>query len=160
LGQLAYSKKYKAAWLFAVCPIDTPGKIISGAVKSVMAYFYIPIVVIFALPALVFVGTGILPNLILGCFNILIITSLIAYFSLRELPFSVSAQNASKGRTISRNIITTLIPLVFGFFHWLIFDFLWVVIILAVLAIIATYMVMDSIRNLSWSKIKSFDIKD
>ena len=159
LGQLTYSEKYKAAWLFAVCPLDTPGKVISGAVKSVMAYFYIPMVVIFSLPALAFVGTGILPNLILGCFNILIITSLIAYFSLRELPFTVSAQNASKGRTVSRNIITTIIPLVIGFFHWLIFDYLWVVIILAVLAIIATWMVMDSIRNIAWSKIKSFDIR-
>ena len=153
IGQLTYSEKYKAAWIFDISPVDTPGKVISGAVKSVMVCFYLPIVLIFAILGLVFAGPAILPNLILGSFNILTIGSLIAYFNLRALPFSMSALNASKGRTVTRNMLSMFIPMALGGFHWLIFDNIWAVAILAVLAIIAAWMVMDSIRNLTWAKI-------
>jgi ABC-2 type transport system permease protein len=157
IGQLAYSEKYKAAWLFAICPLDTPGKILSGAVKSVMVSFYIPILLIFALFGVVFGGPVIIPNLILGCFNVLTIGSLIAFFNLKQLPFSVSPQNAPKGRTMNRNFISMLIPGFLGILHWFIFDYIWAVMILAVLSVIATWMVMDSIRNLSWAKIGNFN---
>lgn len=153
MGQLTYSEKYKAAWLFSISPVDTPGKVISGAVKAVIACFYIPIVLIFSILGLAFVGPSILPNLLLGCFNILTISSLIAYFNVRDLPFTVSAQNASKGRTQMRNMLTMFVPLILGGIHYLIFDYTWAVVILAILAMIATWMVMDSIRNLSWAKI-------
>ena len=136
-----------------ITPIDVPGKLISGAVKSVMVCFYLPVVLVFSILGLVLAGPGILPNLILGSFNILTISSLIAYFNLRELPFTVSALDASKGMT-TRNMLTMLILFILGGFHWLIFDYLWAVVILAILAIIAAWMVMDSIRNLSWTKIR------
>jgi hypothetical protein len=153
LGQLSYSEKYKAAWLFSIAPLETPGKVISGAVKSVIVCFYLPIVIFFSIVGLALAGPAILPNLILVCFNILTISSLIAYFTLRDLPFSVSAQNATKGRTFVKSMITMIIPLILGGIHWFIFDYLWAVAILAVLAVIASWMVMDSIRNLTWDKI-------
>jgi ABC-2 type transport system permease protein len=155
IGQLAYSEKYKAGWLFFISPIETPGTIISGALKSALAYFYTPILLVFAILGVLFVGPGILPNLVLGCFNILAICSLIAYFNLREFPFSVSASNASKGRTMIRSMITLIVPAAFGFFQWIIFDYTWIVMIFAALAIIATWMVLDSIKKMSWTKLGS-----
>jgi len=73
------------------------------------------------------------------------------------LPFSMSSQNVSKSRT-NRNFLTMLIPGIIGVFHWLIFDFTWAVVVLAILSVIATWMIMDSIRNLSWAKIENFDV--
>ena len=153
LGQLAYSEKYKAAWLFYIAPVEIPGAIISGAVKSAMVYFYTPVVGVFAIVGLIFIGPGILPNLVLGCFNILSICSLIAYFNLRELPFSESPGNATKVRTVIRSMITLVIPAAFGFFQWIIFDYLWIVMIFAALSVIATWMVLDSIKKRSWAKL-------
>lgn len=157
IGQIPYSEKFKAAWLFAITPVEKPGQLLSGAVKSVIVCFYIPVVLIFSLFAIVVIGPVIIPNLILGCFNVLAVSSFIAYLNLRMLPFSVSAQNVSKART-NRNFITMLIPVMLGVFHWLIFDFTWAVVILAVLAVIATWMIIDSIRNLSWARIENFDV--
>jgi ABC-2 type transport system permease protein len=153
IGQLAYSEKFKASWLFYISPIEKPGTVISGAIKSAMVYFYTPIVLILSILGLVFVGPGILPNLVLGCFNILSISSLIAYLNLRELPFSVSSANASKGRTVIRSMITMFIPAAFGFFQWIIFEYIWIVLIFAALAVIATWMMLDSIKKIGWERL-------
>jgi len=158
IGQLPYSEKFKAAWIFAITPIDAPGKLLSGALKSVIICFYIPIALLFSIFGIAIIGPSILPNLVLGCFNILAVSSLIAYVNLRKIPFSVSSQDASRGRTTSRNFLTMMVPVILGTIHWLIFDFTWAVVILAVLAIVATWMIMDSIRKLSWAKIKNFDL--
>ena len=158
IGQLPYSDKFKAAWIFAITPIDAPGKLLSGALKSVIVCFYIPIVLLFSLFGIVIIGPSILPNLVLGCFNVLAVTSLIAYMTLRKLPFSVSSQDASRNKTTARNFLTMLIPMLLGGIHWLIFDYTWAVVILAILAVIATWMIMDSIRNMSWAKIENFDV--
>jgi len=158
IGQLPYSDKFKAAWIFAITPIDAPGKLLSGALKSVIICFYIPIVLLFSLFGIVIIGPSILPNLVLGCFNVLAVTSLIAYMTLRKLPFSVSSQDASRNKTTARNFLTMLIPMLLGGIHWLIFDYTWAVVILAILAVIATWMIMDSIRNMSWAKIENFDV--
>lgn len=158
IGQLPYSEKFKAAWIFAITPVDAPGKLLSGALKSVIVCFYIPIVLLFSIFGIAIIGLSILPNLVLGCFNILVISSLIAYVNLRQLPFSVSSHDASKNKTASRIFITMLVPMLIGMIHWLIFDYTWAIVILAILAIIATWMVMDSIKNLGWAKIKNFDV--
>jgi ABC-2 type transport system permease protein len=42
--QLAYSDKYKAAWIYYITPIQSPGKLLSGALKSVMVKLYLPMV--------------------------------------------------------------------------------------------------------------------
>jgi len=159
ITQMAYSDKFKAAWIFAICPLENPGRVISGAVKAVIAQFYLPIVIVFALPVLFISGIGLLPNLLLGCFNILTITALIAYFNLRIIPFSASAQNASKGNTFMKSMINLFIPLGMGMIHWFLFDFRWAIMVLLPFAIIATWMVLDSIRNLGWAKVEGFDVK-
>ncbi len=158
INQLRYSEKYKASWLFAITPVDIPGRLISGALKSVFLGFYLPVVLVFSVISAIIIGPVIIPNLILGFFNVLTVTTLMAYINLRELPFTVSTQNVSKGTTTTRNMVATFIPLILGLFHWLIFDYLWAVVILAILAIIAAWMVMDSVRNLSWAKIQNFDV--
>ncbi len=158
INQLRYSEKSKAAWLFAITPVDIPGRLISGALKSVFLGFYLPVVLVFSVISSLLIGPAIIPNLILGFFNVLTVTTLMAYINLRELPFTVSSQNVSKGTTTTRNMVATFIPIILGVFHWLIFDYLWAVVILAILAIFAAWMVMDSVRNLSWAKIENFDV--
>ncbi len=159
IGQLRYSEKYKAAWLFAIAPIDTPGKLISGALKSVIVSFYIPVVMIISVASIAIIGPVIIPNLVLGIFNVLAVNSFMAYINMRELPFSVSSENQAKGRTMTRNLLATLVPVIVAVLHWMIFGFFWAVIILAILAVLATWMVMDSIKNLGWVKIENFDVK-
>ncbi len=159
IGQLRYSEKYKAAWLFMITPVDLPGRLISGALKSVIVCFYFPVIVVITLLGLFLIGPAIIPNLMLGCFNVIAVSTLMTYLNLRQLPFTVSMQDAPKGQTMIRNLFATLLPLIAGVCHWFIFDYLWAIGLLAILAIIASWMIMDSIKNLGWDKIVNFDVK-
>ena len=49
LNQMIYSDKFKAAWIFYTAPVAFPGAVISGAVKSVILKFYMPIILVIAL---------------------------------------------------------------------------------------------------------------
>ena len=105
------------------------------------------------------IGPEIIPNLVLGCFNVIAVSTLMAYMNLRQLPFTVSSQDAPKGQTMIRNLVATLLPVVAGVCHWFVFDYLWAVGLLAILAVIAAWMIMDSIKKLGWAKIVNFDVK-
>ncbi len=159
VGQLRYSEKYKAAWLFSITPVDIPGRLISGALKSVIVCFYIPVIMGITLLGLFLIGPAIIPNLVLGCFNVIAVSTLMTYVNLRQLPFTVSMQDAPKGQTMIRNLFATLLPVIAGVCHYFIFDYLWAIGLLAILAIIASWMIMDSIKNLGWAKIVNFDVK-
>ena len=53
-----------------------------------MLKFYVPIIVLITAPAIYFLGTSVIPNLILGLFNQLLICALIGYVVPKYLPFS------------------------------------------------------------------------
>jgi hypothetical protein len=153
LAQILFSEKYKAGWLYFTTPIETPGRIISGGVKAMLAKFYLPIVTIICITAIAIVGPSIIPNLLLGIFNQLLITCSIAYITIRELPFTVAPM---QGKTnIIRGLVSMLIPISFALLHWLIYSFMPVVIILAILSGIASWLVMDAIKHKKWNDLKA-----
>jgi hypothetical protein len=150
-GQIQYSDKFKAAWIYFTTPINEPGMLISGAIRAMVVKFYLPLISTITVLAIIFMGPAIIPNLVLGCANQLFITALVGYISIRELPFS-HAQGQVKASFI-RGLFTFLIPAMVGGLHYLVYNFMPVVIILAILSIIACWMVMDSIRKKDWTKV-------
>jgi hypothetical protein len=150
-GQIQYSDKFKAAWVYFTTPIKEPGMLISGAIRAMIVKFYLPLITIITILSIWFMGPSIIPNLVLGCANQLFITAMVGYISIRDLPFS-HAQDQVKINFI-RGLFTFLIPASVAGLHYLIYSFMPVVIILAVLAIIAYWMVMDSIRKKNWQTI-------
>lgn len=153
LKQLIYSEKSKAAWIYYITPVTTPGKLISGAVKATIVKFYFPLVAATSIAAVTIVGPKIIPNLLLGICNQLLITMFIAYLSIRELPFSVQQSNASKGGTFIRGLFTLLIPTTLAIVHYLVYTYLPVIIILSLLSGIASWLMMDVLKNKSWNTI-------
>ncbi len=155
ISNLPYSEKFKAGWIFSIAPIDLPGKIISGAVKSAMVTFYAPIVLLISIAGISFIGLKAIPNIILGCYNVISICSIIAYISFRSLPFSQSQEGLSKGKTFIQTMLTLIIPAIFGCIHWWISDYIWMVILLTIITALIPWLVFDEIKKLDWQKIKS-----
>ncbi|MEJ7684617.1 MAG: hypothetical protein WKG06_43565 [Segetibacter sp.] len=96
ISQIAYSERFKAAWIYFTIPVQSPGYLIGGALKAAMLKFYIPIIVVIAGPATYVMGPAVIPNLVLGLFNQLLICSLIGYVSAKYLPFSANQTIAEK----------------------------------------------------------------
>ncbi len=153
LQNLPYSEKFKAAWIFNITPVNAPGEVICGAVKAAIVCFYIPIVLVLCLLGTLVLGPVVIPNLLLGCFNILSVSTIISYLTIRKLPFSSTIVSASKGTTFIRSIITLMVPATFGVIHWFVSGYLWFVIFLLIIAVLIPWLVLDEVKKIGWEKI-------
>ena len=154
LSQIKYSDKYKASFLFYTTPISVPGQVISGAVKSSIIKFYLPLAVLISLFGILFMGIQILPNLLLGMSNQLCICFLIAYVGFVEMPFSRTESITVKSGGFIRGLISMLIPFILATVHYLIFDYTVAVLILLALSVIAVWLVAGSVYNKNWTDLK------
>lgn len=154
LMQLSFSDKYKAAWIYYITPVEKPGALILGAVKSIIVKFYFPVAALIIALAYWFVGVSALPNFILGVCNQMLIVFAIAFLTFNNLPFSVLANQKVKGSGFIRSLMSMLIPFTVGVVHYAISDYWPVVFLLIILSCIAIWMAMDSIKNKDWSRIR------
>jgi len=155
INQMIYSDKYKASWVYYVSPLQKPGEIIMGGAKAAIFKFYIPIVVFITLAGLSLVGPKILPNIILGLFNELLIATVVVYVSNKMFPFSVYQNTNVKAGSFLRSLFVLFISGLIAVGHFFIYSVIPVVLICAVLSVVATWMMMGSIKNTSWAAIKS-----
>lgn len=152
--QLPYTDKFKASWLFFVAPIAKPGLVISGAVKCVMTLFFVPIALVLMIVGVVLQGPSILPNLLLGCLNVMVIGALIAYVMVKTLPFSIAQEGASSGNTFIRSMLLLILPGGFGLVHFFLSEFQWVILLLLLITAVIPWLVFDEIKKLDWKYLK------
>ena len=155
LAQITLSDKFKAAWIFFVTPVKTPGNIISGAIKACIAQFYFPIAALTIIVLTVLAGVRILPNVLFGIANCLLITAVSAYISAKKLPFSAPAAIRDTAGGFMRAISTLFIGSVVGVMHYLLYNITAVIIILTLLSGGAAWFVFDSISRYDWQKVNS-----
>jgi hypothetical protein len=155
INQIIYSEKYKAAWIYYVTPLAKPGELILGSAKAAILKFYIPIVVFITAAGIVLIGVNVLPNIILGLFNELLIVTILVYAGNKMLPFSIQQNNNAKAGSFLRNMGVLAFSGLLAVGHFFIYDITPVVIIGCFLSIAATWMMMNSIKNITWQTVKS-----
>jgi len=153
LQQLPYSDKFRASWLLFVAPIESPGKVICGALKSAMVSFSFPISLLVAIIGFLFWGIEVLPQLILGFMNGLTMASLITFVILRKLPFSHAFNESTKGSSTIRSLLILLIPLLFGGIHWLISGSNISVVIFFLISCILFRILLSGIQKFTWEVV-------
>lgn len=158
IAQITFSDKYKAAWLFYTTPLHSPGKILSGTLKSIVMKFYFPVMVILTTVSIALFGWRLLPNLFLGFSNVVLIISTMFYSGRADFPFSAAQSGNANGSNFIKNLLRMFLMGVAGFVQLLVFSFPVVVLICLVLSLIANWMLMDSIQKISWQRIKAVDI--
>ena len=155
ITNIRVSDKYKAAWIFFTTPIKQPGNVISGATKALIFKFYLPFSLVVSCALIPFLGWTILPNIILGLCNQLCIAFLMVYISVRDLPFSSAEIGKVKGSKFAISMLMLILPFGMAGIHYLIYSFTAVVFILAILAVIAVWLISSSVYNRGWEMIKT-----
>ncbi|HEY0067001.1 MAG TPA: hypothetical protein VGB46_06560 [Flavisolibacter sp.] len=153
-NQVIYSDKYKAAWIFYISPLRAPGEVIIGGAKAATMKFFLPIAVFIVAGSLAMGAWKLMPNIILGLFNQLLIVTLTVYISKRVFPFSMHQNAGNRGGSFIRNLGVMAFLGLLALGHFFIFNMLYVVIIFAVLSIAATWLLMSGIRSSSWETVK------
>lgn len=152
--QIAYSDKYKASWIYYVTPIQKPGSLISGGIKAVLCKFCLPIITVTATTLLILVGPAVIPNLLLGIANQLLVVGLMAYFGTKQLPFSQLQTAQQKAGGCLRSMMLSLIYILPVAAHFLLYSITPVVYIFALMAAAGAWYLFDSLKNMEWNKFE------
>lgn len=148
------SEKFRASWIFYVVPIDKPGKLIKGAVISLLISLYFPVLLVFSSVFVFLMGVKIIPDLILAVSCMFMLTSVLANLIMDELPFSNPYINAERGKTTYRNLIGLFIAGLCGLFHYFIFGNPLYTLPVALVYVLAGYFALNRVGNLKWERIK------
>lgn len=160
MNQVIYSDKYKAAWIFFISPVKTPGEVIAGGAKAAIMKFFLPLAGLIIGTTLALGAWKLMPNIILGLFNQLLIVSLLVHAGKRVFPFSLPQNAGNRTGSFIRNLGVMAFLGALGVGHYFIFSLLPVVIIFAVLSIIATWLLMSGIRSSSWQTVKEMSSEE
>jgi hypothetical protein len=155
IGQMVFSDKYKASWIYYTSPVTKPGHIITGAAKAVLLKFFFPSAATLSTIAFFIAGPQILPNLLFGLSNVVLIIGLMLYAGNHYFPFSTLQSTNAKTGGFMKGMFILFISGLIAVGHFLIYSFLPVVIICTVLSFIAVWLLFSSIMQLEWKKILS-----
>ncbi|MBX9784624.1 MAG: hypothetical protein K2X48_15145 [Chitinophagaceae bacterium] len=151
---LVVSDKFKAGWIYFTAPVTQPGMLISGGIKAAIVKFFVPLAIFIAAGSMFFWGVSIIPHLILGFANQYLFCLLSCFIFVNKLPFSSPPQTASGGSSFIRGILIMMLLGILGLIHYLLFDYVPAVSIIAVIACGAAFLLMKQIQQKSWNQMK------
>lgn len=153
ITQMVYTEKYKAAWIYFSTPIVEPGQIISGGIKAVIIQLNILISLVFLIISIALIGFSIMPNIILGMINQILIAYIIAALAKKNFPFSRHLLNAKKSSSFIKSLYMLFFYGIIGVIHFYILKNIYFIAISTVISLILIYFTSKYIKNLTWNEI-------
>lgn len=153
ISQMVYTEKYKAAWIYYATPLVKPGQIISGGIKAVILQIHLFITLVYLILGIVLVGFSIVPNVILGIINQILIAYVIVVLAKKNFPFSQHLSNAKKTGSFIKSLYMILVYTMIGVIHFYIFKNVYFIAISIVLTLLLLFYLSKYIKGLTWDKI-------
>ena len=150
---MAFSEKYKAAWVYYSTPIVEPGQIISGSLKAVIFQIQIFFTLVFLIISIVLIGFSIIPNIILGIINQILMAYITLALAKKNFPFSKHLLNAKKSASFIKSMYMLLFYGLIGVIHFYIFKNIYFIAISIVISLTLIYFLSKYIKKLTWNEI-------
>jgi ABC-2 type transport system permease protein len=153
IGLIAFNENFAASWVYFSRPLQKPGSLISGALKSLLVKFMLPVVVILFAFAFYVWGYKIIDDFILGIFNNILIFMFLSHISKSYLPFSMQPNLKQQTGKFVQVILQMLVIAVLVGLHYLAIKVWWLVAALIPISAISCYFLLRMVQNYSWQKI-------
>lgn len=153
IQQISQADEYKAAWIFYSAPVAAPGPILLGMLKALLAQFFLPLAIVVSALGFAWQGWEVLPNLLLGFSNMLLISGLLLLINYKKLPASLPANKADATGNFLRGLLMLLFTGGFGMIHYFIYLFPLVVSMSVLLSAIAVCLVYRRISRITWKEL-------
>lgn len=157
ITNMAYSEKYKAAWVYYVSPAPVPGQILTGAIKAMLVKYFVPFYAAISVLAIYVWGMGVLPDLLLGMANVVLFGVFMGLGYLKKMPFSQEINTGAGSGRFMKGLFILAAPGIVGTGHYLIRRLLpgsqaliWVALLLSLVLI---WVVYGKYRELSWKEL-------
>ncbi len=150
LGFIAFNENYQAAWIYYSSPVDKPGHLLTGSLKTVFVKFFVPVFIILFGFSIGIWGMKIMDDFAFGLLININCFLAMASLSKHYLPFSMQPNvQQQSGKFINVIILFILIAILIGL-HWLGLLFPIVLYILMPILLITAYFMLRNLQQLKW----------
>jgi hypothetical protein len=153
LAILQFSERYKASWFYRSAPLATPGVILAGSFKAIIVKFYLPIYLVMTIFSVSFWGWRVFDDALLAFFSILALTTGVAMITVNVLPFTKSWDEATRGTNFGFTMLTMILAGLFGFFHYTISSYNWLVWLLIPVFAGFYFLLMRNYGKIKWKNV-------
>lgn len=153
---IAFNENFTASWVYLSSPLQKPGSLISGALKSLLAKFFLPVFIILFGFSVYTWGYAVIDDFIFGFFNNILLFLVMSALRNNYLPFSMQPNAKQQSGKFVQMILQLIIIAVLVGLHYLALQVWWAASALIPVSVIACYLLLKRIQNYSWNKI-SFD---
>ena len=153
-SHISQSEEFKAAWIFTIAPLTQPGEVLSGAFRSVMVKFMLPVVLILCIILPVIWGFDVFDDVLFGALTVINLSLLNAIGSTdNTFPFSVEIKN-NVGNNFLRTILFMTAMGVVGFVHFFLMKVTFVISVFAIFQLVLAVYLLKKYREVGWEKVR------
>jgi len=153
LSLLSYYENYSASWIYQSSPVSKPGQLISGAIKSLLIKFFVPVYLVLSIITVIIWGPSTIDDIVLAASNNVLIFCLIAIFSKHYLPFSQQPNTKDQAGKFALIMIRMLFITALVGTHWLALRVPWLVVVLIPFSVWGSWLAMKKISSWEWKQI-------
>ncbi|MBS1747869.1 MAG: hypothetical protein JST21_17030 [Bacteroidetes bacterium] len=160
VAQLVYSDKYKAAWIYFITPLKTPGNIINGSIKAAIVKFCLPFIFVLGIAGVALMGVDFIPNLLLAASNQVVICYCMVYFGTKDLPFAKKQDIDAKTGNLLRNMFKMILPFLLAIIHYFIYSNIPLIFLSFIVSCIVLWLLTDTVKKISWAEVQTSFTED
>ena len=150
--QTSQSEEFKASWIFNLAPITQPGEVLSGAFRSILVKFMLPIFLFLIIFLSLIWGVYLLDDLVFGALTLINLSLLYSIGGTNKLPFSSEINNKTGG-TFVRNMLFIFATGLIGFVHYFLMKVPYVIIGFTALQLVLALFLFKKYREVGWEKV-------
>lgn len=152
---VAFNENYLASWIYHSLPINKPGELIAGMVKSLFIKFFIPVYAALAIFCFYIWGINVLDDALFAFANNLFCFLIFANLSDHYLPFSRQPNTQQQSGKFLKAILQMIIVGITIFIHYILIktNLSWLLWALIPVLFIACLLLIKRLQNLSWQQI-------
>jgi ABC-2 type transport system permease protein len=152
-SHISQSEEFKAAWIFNIAPLTHPGEVLSGAFRSVMVKFMLPIILFLCIILPIIWGFNVFDDVLFGALTVINISLLNAIGSTtNKLPFSTEVKN-NAGSNFLRTMLFMMATGLMGLMHFFLMKVSYVIPVFAIFQLILALYLLKQYRKVGWEKV-------
>ena len=150
---VAFNENYQAAWTYYSAPVNKPGDLVAGSLKTLFVKYFLPVFLIMFIFSIAVWGTKIMDDFVFGLLINVNCCLIMATLSKHYLPFSMQPNvQLQSGRFLNSLILLILIAILIGL-HWIGLKFPVVFYTLIPVSLVTAYFLLRNLQRLKWHEI-------
>ncbi len=152
---IAFNENFSASWIYLSSPLYKPGALITGAIKTLIVKYLLPIFIPLLAFALYIWGYKIIDDFVYGFISNVFLFLVLTHINKSYLPFSMQPNMTQQTGKFVLVILNFVLIGVLILIHYFATKIWWLPLALIPLPSIGSYFLLRTIQNYGWQKISN-----